>query len=1050
MSKNTKKLSLNDIKKALDELDDKKIIIPVNNHNYTYAIRNGILRSNNPTGYNPNTWVEVTDKDPLGKDLEKALTLINQKKAAEKLERQKEEQRLKDIENSKKQEEINKQEKEKLRIEEERKQQQLREEQEKEAKRLEEEVRKQQEELKKQQEEKDTKAALNQIKEKLNKLAGLEKKEREENKNHDLVFGFLIEDKNLKNLQEIVAKNQEDFEQSVKDILNNHLNKEVGNLNIKKTGNNDNQIIELGNQNLEKLVSLLNKKELEKYLQDITNSKVTASLELRLKNLGVGEDQSQSLANQLVMNKGIEYVDGLVSDKGTNIIIAKDVLELRLNSEVKDNYQVGVFKKIFDLQNQNNKNSQDLELSLIKIAIDENNLQKEIVNSYKEILGEQLTNLGNLADNNDILRKEAILKITDNINKFNDKKEFSPFLSDLNSKIEEQIKEIEEQKRKEAVEIEEQNKKQLEEEAREKSEREVKQKEELNVRLSKLEKFRDEDYRGSDNRKIIIDSLVEKKLLVEVSGMDDNAFEKAIDAELKTYMNAQVEIIKEKLKDLKFEKQEEIEKKAVDLASSPAIAKDLANAAKLPKDQDGNDEFATKAFKIKLQEALPKASEEDLQKYIKKTTDNLTDQIKQESKDKNIKLEDVILQMNQKLISIASDPNQMKVILESDIDKSEVKNQEDRFSLSNDEKKDLENRSEIIGKSIKNYLSAEKEKKIEAKENLLKLLDQKQDNFPKHPTFQLLAKSAECILDENKMKKKDGSIVKGTYEMLSLIGDEFSELAKEENEKDVKGYEATFKNMCTGSAALDKKYKQQEDGLTVRLGSVLEESLEKNKDSLEEGGSNLKKYCARAIKVAGFAVLSAFGLFLPGLLLLYLFRNWGEGKSQEEIQEEEKLEQERQSMTIQKMAMASRNEESNTSLFPKTEKLSEEFTKEAKNDLVTVKKELEEKGDVLKEQVKNQEIDKIPETKENLTKTNSEEKEKISEKQGIKGNEEAEKDAMKRIKESLKKDDHFQQSFKDVKMSEGDFHVREKSNKSFRQKVLGEEEVKVKQSSREV
>lgn len=962
-------------------------------------------------GQSRNNIIKKNDKTYI-EGLKKSEDFV--KKVNEELKRQeeKEQEKLKleeksrqenkareEAENTKKQEEIRKQQEKEQKEKEE-----LERKQTEEKLRLEEELRQRQEQ-KLLKDAQDKELALNQIKEKLNKLPGLEKKEAKENKNHDLVFGFLIEDKNLENLQGIVAENQEDFEQSVKDILNNHLNKEVGNLNIKKTGNNDNQIIELGNQNLEKLVSLLNKQELEKYLQDIANNKVTASLELRLKDLGVGEDQSQSLANQLVMNKGIEYVDGLVSDKG-NITIAKDVLELRLNSEVKDNYQVGVFKKIFDLQNQNNKNLQDLELSLIKIAIDENNLQKEIVNSYKEILGEQLTTLGNSAENDDILRKEAILKITDNINKFNDKKEFSPFLSDLNSKIEEQIKEIEEQKRKEAVEIEEKNKKQL--------------------------------------------------------------FESAIKVESQAYMDAQVDIIKEKLRNLKFE-EKEVEQKATALASSPAIARDLSNAAKSPKDKDGNDEFATKAFKIKLQEALPNASEEDLQIYIKKTTDNLTDQITKENKDREIKLEDVILQMNQKLISIASDPDQMKVILELDKDKSEVKNQKDNFSLSKDEKKDLEGISDAIHKSIKAYLSAEEKDKSVAKNALLNLLDPKQKELPKDPTFQLLAKSAGCILDDNKMKKKDGSLVKGTYEMLSLIGDEFSELAKEENEKDVKGYESTFKNICTASAALDKKYKQQEDGLTVRLGSVLEESLEKNKDSLEEGGSNLKKYCARAIKVAGFAVLSAFGLFLPGLLLLYLFRNWGEGKSQEEIQEEEKLEQERQSMTIQKMAMASRNEENNTSLFPKTEKLTEEFTKEVKNDLETVNKKLEEKVETLNTLKEEKDIkNKITsETKESLQDKPVETKDTL-EAQDIKdtqGNKETEEDTMKKTKKIEPKDDFQERSSKrklkledlDIKdfkglkgLSKDDSELAVSKKGSFVEGVLRKKDLNIKNQSNEI
>ena len=1055
-----KKITIQDIKNALLITNNRKIEgAPFGGKTIDFRLNNDKLEFSRQQMSGGIKWLNIEEKGneiqlaSLTKEAGSLLEVIEEKNKAEakarlekELEKQKAEQKLEDIENTKKQEEeqekLKQQEQEKLRLAE-----------------AEEKQRIEEEKLKEVHKEE----ALNQIKKNLNDLLSGVKKE-EKNENHDLTFGILIKDKGLEDLQKIADGNPEDFEQLVKDELTkylnkeaNNLNKEVGNLNINNTGEISNLATGLDSKGLGELLPLLDEKNLKNHLQDISNNKTTSDLVTRLEVLGAG-DQSQNLANQLVMNKGIEYVGDLVNNEDTSLIIAKDVLELKLNSEVKDNYQASVFAKIFNSQNQDRENPQskvgisliNVATSLIKVAINEDNLQKEIVDFYKEILSKNLTSLKNPAENNNPLREEAILKIAEDINKLSDKEKFLPFLSDLNSKIEEQTKEIQDQKRKEkgrggnkedvnpnissffesaekeAVEIEEQNKKQLEEESKKRAEKEIEQKVQLNVRLSKMDKFRDEDYKGSDNRGIIIDSL---KGSLDVIELPDDKFKEAIDEQWKICVNAEIDVIKEKLRDLKFKEEEEVGQKATVLASSPAIAKDLSSAATSEKDQDGNDGFAIKAFKIKLKEALPNASEEDLQIYVNKTTDNIIAQ-KQENKDnKDNKItEESTLEINQKLINIASDPEQMKEILasvkiKSDEKDVDIKNEKDQFYLEPEQKKDLENRSEVIGKSIENYLSAKKEGKTEAKKNLLELLDPtKQNDFPKHPTFQLLARLATDVLDDNKMKKKDGSLVKGQDEMLRLIGKEFLDFSKEENKKDAKGYDGVVQNMARSCAVIDKEYDQKEDGLTTRLSDRFYKSLEENKESLENEGLDLKKNLARVFKVAGFATLCAVGGpfgFIAGMIFLYLFRNLGEGKSPEEKQKEEEFERERQAAVSANMAMASRSAEKDRP-FPKTEEVSKEFAKKAEDNLKTVQKNLEENKDALKGQDdKDQKItqevkENDPEgKKENVVEKNVESNQSSKENQEI----------IKKMKESLKLDSS------DIKNIRAKDDIQERSSK---------------------
>lgn len=976
--KENKKITIQDIKNALLITNNQKIEgAPFGGGTIDFRLKNNKLEFSRKKLSGEIEWINIEGKsnttylDKLKNEAGSLLKAIQEKNEAEakarlekELEKQKEERKLKDIEDAKKQEE------------------------EKRLKEIEDAKKKVEEQkLKDAQDE-----ALSKIKENLNNLPGLAKKEGQENENHDLVFDLLIKDKNLEDLQKIADKNAEDFEQLVKNILVSYLNKEVDSLkNIEKTVENDDPIIGLDNNDLDELLPLLDKENLKNHLQKIANNKTTADLVSRLEILGAG-DQSKDLAVQILTNKGVNYVGELLSsDKNDQIAI--DILTLKLG-EIKDDYRDSVFKKIFDSsQNQDRENPQNLATNLINIAINEDNLQKAIVDSYKKILEEKLINIEEKEKNP--LRKEAIDKIRNDINNKLDIKadEILPVLDNLDDELEKKTKEIQEQKRaekgrnnkkeidldisdffeneeKEAEEIEEQNKKQLEEESNKKAEKENEQKIKLNDRLSKLDKFRDEDYGGSNNREIIIDSL---KGSLDVIELSEDEFKLTIDEQWKICVNAEIEVIKEKLRELKFE-EEDVEKKATSLASIPAIARDLSDAAKLPKNQDGNDKFATEAFKIKLKEVLPNASEEEVEAYIGRATDNIIDQVNKENKDGEIDQEETIARINKKLIDVASDSNQMKAIVDSVKIKSDEK---DRFRLDPEQKEDLENKSKAIGESIENYLSAKKEDKTEAKKNLLGLLDPNQDNFPKHPTFELLAGLATDVLDDNKMKKKDGSSVKGRDEMLGSIGKEFLDLSKEENKKDAKEYEGVFENMTRSCAVIDKKHNQQEDGLTTRLSDRFSKSLEENKESLENNGLNLKKNLARVFKGAGFATLCAFGGpigFVAGMIFLYLFRNLGEGKSPEEIQKEEELEKEKQEATISNMAMASRKND-----MSETKKFTENVVKQATNNLDTIEENLEKnKEDLTKQDEKSKNSEErtkevIDETKKKLNSSTEEE-----------------------------------------------------------------------------
>lgn len=496
------------------------------------------------------------------------------------------------------------------------------------------------------------------------------------------------------------------------------------------------------------------------------------------------------------------------------------------------------------------------------------------------------------------------------------------------------------------------------------------QQKQLIGRLATIEKFRDEDYKGSENRKIIIDSLVKKGSLEEVAKItDDVNFKEAIDKELKTYMDAQVEIIKDEIiRSLKLTEVEAGEKvSAMTSNSGLAVIKDLSDAAE-SKESDVN--FASNVFLIKLGEAVDKHQNDinfDKSKISGQIMTDITEQLQgkhQEERDR-------------KFIDIASNSKEMDSIVNSAIKTVNSKTEEaqinnskkdkkQNFLLNDSLKEELENKSKQISESINTYLEAKEEKeKAEAKQCLLTLLDPEQESS-KHSTFKLLATTTRDVLDDAKMGD-----VKGLDEILHSLGDEFSNLSNKENKKDSKGYEEVVENISRNCAVIDKKFNQQENGLTKRLINTLSESLEENKEDLEDKGSNLKKNCAKIFKVAGFATLAAvggpFGI-IAGLLFIYLFRNLGEGKNQEQIEKDEEFERNKQELMAARMATASRSMEKPE--FSKTEGINEEIAKKAKEDL-------ESAEDNLKENKKNLEIQNVE--SEKSSKENAETFKKIKE-----------------------------------------------------------------------
>jgi hypothetical protein len=314
------------------------------------------------------------------------------------------------------------------------------------------------------------------------------------------------------------------------------------------------------------------------------------------------------------------------------------------------------------------------------------------------------------------------------------------------------------------------------------------------------------------------------------------------------------------------------------------------------------------------------------------------------------------------------------------------KDKKQNFFLDDTQKEELEKKSDQISKSITTYLEAKEEDKAEAKESLLALLDPKQESS-KHSTFKLLAKTTRDVLDDDKM-----GAVKGRDEMLHYLGGEFSNLAKKENKKDAKEHEKVIENISRNCAAIDKNHNQQEDGLAKRLINTLFESLEENKEALEDKGSNLKRNCARIFKVAGFTTLAAvggpFGI-IAGLLFIYLFRNLGEGKNQEQIEKDEEFERNKQELMAARMATASRSMEKPE--FLESEKVNEKIAKEVEKDLNSAKDKLMEESKNLETQnIKSEEsiketaetFKKIKENIDELKKDNKENPKKPSNEYG--------------------------------------------------------------------